>query len=266
MRYVKSPRASLVRLLSTALVVLGMALAGCSTSGPQPQWMTDNDVALNLVATDLYLPVQEQGDEGQWLPYEPSENPYATQRGRIDKASVTRFIEARRAFRAGEWERAETLLKELVEADASLSGPWVMLGDVATEQEAYSEAIEAYTRAIAINGENVNAYLRLALAQRKMGRYLHAQNIYAAALELWPDYPEVHLNLAVLYDIYLNHPLRAQQHMEAYQFLTDGENSRVAAWLEEVRSRTGIAPRFEVSAKGTEATAYRAEDVEPGNN
>jgi len=224
------------------------------------------DADLSLAATDLYLPVQEQDDEGEWLPYEPDNNPYTRQRGRIDRASVTQFIEARRAFKAEEWGRAEALLKKLTEADDGLSGPWVMLGDIATERGEHSQAIDAYARAIAINGDNVNAYLRLALAQRKVGRYLHAQNIYAAVLELWPDFPEAHLNLAVLYDIYLNHPIRAQQHMEAYQFLTEGENRQVAAWLEEIRSRTGIAPRFEINGQGTETASYRTEDAESINN
>lgn len=259
MRYVKSFRAGLI-------FSWGIALAGCSTGGAELQWMTQKEAALKLVATDPYLPVQEQGDEGQWLPYEPRENPYTAQRGRIDKESITRFIEARRAFKAEEWERAEALLQELIEADDDLSGPWVMLGDIASERGEHQKALDAYAKAIAINGDNVNAYLRLALTQRKLGRYLHAQNTYAAALKLWPDYPEAHLNLAVLYDIYLNHPLRAQKHMEAYQFLTDGENTRVSAWLEEIRSRTGIAPGFEISSEGSEAISYRTEDTEPASH
>lgn len=254
MRYVKSLRASLALSLSVALF-------GCSTGGSELQWMTEEEAALNLVSTAPYLPVQEQDDEGQWLPYEPRENPYAAQRGRVDKDSVTRFIEARRAFKAQEWERAQALLEQLTEADDDLSGPWVMLGDIASQRGEHKQALEFYTKAIAINGDNVNAYLRLALAQRKLGRYLHAQNTYAAALELWPDFPEAHLNLAVLYDIYLNHPLRAQKHMEAYQFLTEGENAQVAAWLEELRSRTGIAPAFEMGDEGSETVSYRADDA-----
>lgn len=260
MQYVKTFRVGPDFLRRIALTVLGIALVGCSTSGTQLQWMTEKKAALNLVATDPYLPVREQGDEGQWLPYEPRENPYTTQRGRVDKDSVTRFIEARRAFKAKQWERAETLLQELAQSDEELSGPWVMLGDIASEKGEHQQALDAYVKAIAINGDNVNAYLRLALTQRKMGRYLHAQNTYAAVLKLWPDYPEAHLNLAVLYDIYLNHPLRAQKHMEAYQFLTDGENTQVAAWLKEIRSRTGIAPGFGVSSEGSEAISYRADE------
>lgn len=266
MRYVKSLRVGSGFLQTICLTVLGIALVGCSTSGTELQWMAQKEAALNLVATSPYLPVQERGDEGQWLPYEPRENPYTTQRGRIDKDSVTRFIEARRAFKAKQWGRAETLLLELTKIDEGLSGPWVMLGDIASERGEHQQARDAYAKAIAINGDNVNAYLRLALTQRKMGRYLHAQNTYAAALKLWPDYPEAHLNLAVLYDIYLNHPLRAQKHMEAYQFLTNGENTRVASWLEEIRSRTGIAPGFEISSEGSEAVSYRTDETNAVGN
>lgn len=259
MEYGKSIRAGLVFSLTAALF-------GCSTGGAELQWVDKKESDLKLVATASYLPVQEKGDEGQWLPYEPQENPYIDQSGRVAKDSVTQFVEARRAFKAQEWERAKALLNELVKADDGLSGPWVMLGDIASQKGEYQQATDAYVKAIAINGENVNAYLRLALAQRKMGRYLHSQNTYAEALKLWPDYPEAHLNLAVLYDIYLNHPIRAQKHMEAYQFLTGGDNAQVASWLEEIRSRTGIAPSFEVSSEGTEAVSYRPDEDEPVNN
>ena len=78
-----------------------------------------------------------------------------------------------------------------------------------------------YEEAIRINKDNVNAYLRLALAQRELGEFILAQNTYSEALAIWPDFPEAHLNLSILYDLYLNHPIRAQEHMEAYQFLTN---------------------------------------------
>lgn len=223
--------------------------------------MTEEEAQLTLVATNPYLPVREQGEEGQWLPYEPRENPYEAQRGSVDKASVTRFIQARRAFKAEQWDKASDALKALIESDDELSGPWVMLGDIAMEREQVEQALTHYAEAIKVNRQNINAYLRLAYAQRKLGRFLHAQNTYAEVLSLWPDYPEAHLNLAVLYDVYLNHPLRAQKHMEAYQFLSDDERPEVAGWLAEIRSRTGIAPRYEQSAEATEAVSLRTDDT-----
>ena len=102
-------------------------------------------------------------------------------------------------------------------------------------------AITHYQKALEINRSNMNAWLRLAHALRVQGEFLKAQNVYAHALAEWKDCPEAHLNLAVLYDVYLNLPLRAQKHMEAYMFLTGGEDKKVTNWLMEIQKRTGVA-------------------------
>lgn len=234
MKYVK-------HLCPCVALAIGMALMGCTTGGDRLPLVIGADAEPDLVSTLEYLPKREMDEEGQWRIYEPSENPYAAQRGRVQRDAVVAFIEARRAYKDKLFEQAQPLLEELAEQYPGLSGPWVLLGDVAIARGNHEEAVEAYVEAININRDNVNAYLRLARAQRLMGQFLHAQNTYAQVLFIWPDFPEAHLNLAVLYDVYLNHPLRAQKHMEAYQFLNDGENGEVAAWLTEIRQRTGIA-------------------------
>lgn len=230
------------------LMCLHLALLGCTTNNEQTAWL-DKREEVALVATDGYLPVQLQDEEGKWLPYAPKENPYEAQRGRVDKKAVVAFIAARRAFNAGDLNKAEQRLQPLLDEQENLSGPWVLSGDVAQARGALEEARRYYRKAIVVNPENVNAYLRLAHVQRRLGEYLLAQNTYAHALALWPDFPEAHLNLGVLYDVYLNHPLRAQKHMEAYQFLSDGGRAEVSDWLAELRRRTGIAPRYELAAE-----------------
>lgn len=223
--------------LSVAIVIA----TGCATgTGHKPQSQAAQQEASTMVSTLEYLPVPKVDAAGVSLPYVARENPYLTQRGRINKESVVKFIEAKRALTAKQHARAEMLLQEIVVEDKNLSGPWVSLGDIAAEQGDHAKAITLYQEAITRNSRNLNALLRMALAQRMEGNFLSAQNTYAKALALWPDCPEAHLNLAVLYDIYLNHPLRAQKHMEAYQFLTNGENKEVEKWLAEIQRRTGI--------------------------
>ncbi|MGM8227157.1 tetratricopeptide repeat protein [Cellvibrio sp. ARAG 10.3] len=215
--------------------------AGCATtSGSKIGLVVDKNQEATLVSTLEYLPVPKTDDAGAYLPYEPSENPYLAQRGKIKQESIVKYIDAKRALKQKNYRHAEQLFKTLSEEDKNLSGPWIGLGDVALEQKQYDQAVTHYAKAIELNSKNVNAYMRLAKAQRLQGNFLHAQNTYAKSLALWPDFPEAHLNLAVLYDIYLNHPLRAQKHMEAYQFLTNGENKDVARWLAEIQQRTGV--------------------------
>ena len=240
MKYVKNSKA----LLLPALLAL-FGLFGCASGGPG---IGGTDTPLQLASTLETIPVQSVDDNGAVLPYEARENPYLSERGRVNKESVLSFIEARRALKDGNLEQAQKVLLELTVANDRLSGPWVKLGDIAMEQNDDQLAASHYTKAIAVNDSNVNAYLRLAHVQRLQGKFLLAQNTYAKLLSIWPDFPEAHLNLAILYDVYLNHPLRAQKHMEAYQFLTGSENEKVAGWLEEIRLRTGIAPGFDIEA------------------
>lgn len=253
MKYVKFFPGALL----SALVV--GSLGGCAFNGDKEGWNYDGSRAVTLQATDIFLPVQERDEEGgQILPYEAEPNPYAALTGRIDKEAITIYIDAQRAYNARKFEFGEQLLAELVKQAPDLSGPWVLRGDIAMAQDDLALAVEHYAAALKVNPINFNAHLRLAKVQRMRGHFHHAQHTYAQALAEWPDAAEVHLNLGVLYDLYLNMPLKAQAHMEAYYLLSGGNNGEVSAWLDEVRSRTGVVSTLKVMGPDGEPEAIIA--------
>jgi Flp pilus assembly protein TadD len=136
-----------------------------------------------------------------------------------------------------------------------------MLGVIAEKEEKYDEAIGHYRKAISVNEKNVNAYLALGLVQRKQGHFADAHTTYVEALDVWRDFPEAHLNLAILYDLYVNQPEQAQRHYEAYQFLTGGKDRKVHKWLVEVKQRTGIDRSFiDIPPKGVAEVAVKESD------
>lgn len=246
-------------------MALVASLVACASN--KEAWHYDGGAAVPLLATEQFLPVQQRDETGALLPYVAMTNPYAELKGRIDKESVTAYIDARRAFTAKKYDFAEQLLVELLEREKNLSGPWVMRGDIALEKNQLAEAVEHYAQAIKVNELNFNAWLRLAKAQRMRGHFHHAQNTYAKALTLWRDGPELHLNLGVLYDLYFNSPLQAQAHMEAYQLLSGGENREVIAWLDEVRERTGVASTLKIigadgQAESTASSSQTAPELD----
>ena len=98
---------------------------------------------------------------------------------------------------------------------------------IAEKQKKHAEAIGHYKKAISVNRNNVNAYIALAIVQRSRGLFSGAHQTYLAALGIWKDFPEAHLNLAILYDLYLNQAEAAQQHYEAYDFLTGKKGGKV---------------------------------------
>lgn len=222
------------------LIVLALSVVACAFNGGKNSWNYDGSGPAELIATEIYLPKQLVDEEGLLLPYQAQPNPYEELTGRIDRSIIDRYIQARRAFQKGDYVQAEEMLAALMAEAPDLSGPTVMRGDIALATDNLPQAVEFYMAAIRTNPINFNAYLRLAKAQRMRGHFIHAQNTYARALQRWPDGAELHLNLGVLYDIYLNKPLQAQAHMEAYQLLRGDNSGEVVAWLDEIRQRTGV--------------------------
>ena len=220
-------------------LLLLIVLGGCAA---QPQQTPETQIT--VAETAHYLPRQSYDEKGVKIPYVPQENPYLAQTGTVSKGSVLLFIEARRALNAGDEKTAIQKLKVISDQDNSLAGPLVLLGDISMKHDRYAEAGDYYQQAIGVNTANINAYLGLGEAQRRLGKFTLAQNTYEQALQQWADFPEAHLNLAVLYDLYLNMPEKAQAHYEAYLFLTHNKSHVANQWYQEVQGRTGITTSF----------------------
>lgn len=197
-----------------------------------------------LIDSTTYLPEQSYDVLGEKIPYQSAPNPYLEVTESVSGKDVKDFIKARRAFRAGDLAEADKMLTSLSVNSAKLSGPYLMKAKIALRNDEKDKAVFLYKEALRVNPINVNAYIGLAKLQREMGEYKRAQNTYVQALSIWKDFPEAHANLAILYDIYLNIPLAAQQHMEAYHFLTKGSDKHSGQWLSEIQQRTGVYKSF----------------------
>jgi tetratricopeptide (TPR) repeat protein len=221
--------AAFFTVLCTALFTTGCA----SKKGFQQQ---DSQAKVELIATEQYLPVQTYDEKNQLIPYQEKENPYLAQQAQVDKGSVLLFIEAKTAWRNKDANTAKQKLNVIIKNDKALSGPWMMLGDIALAEKDYPQALTHYQQGLTVNPNNINGYTALANVQRLQGRVDHAHNTLAKALALWPDFPEAHYNLSILYDIYLNKAAKAKQHLEAYILLTGG-NSENLKWLQQLNQQ-----------------------------
>ncbi|MFT5594086.1 MAG: tetratricopeptide (TPR) repeat protein [Oceanicoccus sp.] len=230
-----------MKFVKQCLVMMSvLVLAACSSKMQVP--LAGQKVELK--DTQVYMPVQSYDEQGKAVVYEPMDNPYLELKGKIDKGSVLLFIEAKKAMRSNDFNTAKQKLGVITQKDTSLSGPWVLLGNIAVEEKQLKLAQDHYKQALKITPGNINAYIALARAQRLMGEFDVAQNTLAQVLSIWKDCPEAHLNLGVLYDLYLNQPTKAQQHIEAYLFLNQYKDQKAIAWFNEIQSRTGIEKSF----------------------
>lgn len=244
-------------------ILCATLLGACTSAGPRESASASPESRLELVDTSQYLPVKSLDENGLPIRYRPRQNPYTQLQNQIDKQAVETFIQARRALSDYDLPHAEQLLVALRKEQPQLSGPLVLHGDLEAARGNLPAAVEHYQTAIEITPVNFNAWIRLAKAQRMQGQFERAQNTYAEALRRWPDGAALHWNLGVLYDLYLNMPEQAQAHMEAYQMLSGDNSGEVAAWLSEIRQRTGIETVLRVQGPRNQSLASIREQLDP---
>lgn len=152
-----------------------------------------------------------------------------------------------------EFERALDMMQEKQYAEAvptleamtqrypGLAGPYLNLGIARMRLGQFDEAEAAVRRALEINPENAMAYNLLGLIHREVGRFQEAREDYERALKSDPLFADVHLNIAVLLDLYLGQPRIALQHYERYQEISGGEDKQVKLWIADLKQRLPAA-------------------------
>ena len=78
---------------------------------------------------------------------------------------------------------------------------------------------------------------QLGIAQRQKGLFDQARQSYEAAIAANASAPLPHLNLAILYDLYLGDVAKAQALYQRYVELSPGDATQINRWLAEIKGR-----------------------------
>jgi Flp pilus assembly protein TadD len=140
-------------------------------------------------------------------------------------------------LQAGRTREAEQALLALTRKAPKLSGPYANLGLLYQRAGRTKEAIAALEKAIEVNPARAVYYNELGVLQRQEGKFDLARKQYRKALDVDPDYAPAHLNLAILYDLYLQEPKEALPHYQRYRELMPGEAATVSKWIVELERR-----------------------------
>jgi tetratricopeptide (TPR) repeat protein len=139
-------------------------------------------------------------------------------------------------------------VESLAGADATAVTPPEVAAQFAAGRESLeagrdAEAREMLQAALQLDPTNPSGLNRLAIAERRLGRFAEARAAYERAISADPAYAEPERNLAVLLDLYLGEAAPALAHYERYQLLAGDADTQVAAWLVELRTRLGQVSR-----------------------
>jgi Tfp pilus assembly protein PilF len=155
----------------------------------------------------------------------------------IPPAAQTLFDSAVAAQREQQWAQAEQQLKQLVEKYPQLSGPHLNLALIYAQTQRNEQAEVEFKNALQINPNNIPAYDQYAIWLRGQVRLQEAEAIYLKALERAPDHADTHLNLGILYDLYMGKLPQALVQYQRYLELANDEKSPVNAWVGDLQRR-----------------------------
>ncbi len=110
-----------------------------------------------------------------------------------------RLAEAESASRAGEYERALGLLRQILAENPTVTQAWLGIGDIQLGRGEYAAAEPAYARAARLEPRNYEAQYGHGLALQMLSRFVEAVKAYHRALTIQPESIEANLQLATTY-------------------------------------------------------------------
>ena len=140
----------------------------------------------------------------------------------------------------GRHDDAEVLLLDITSTQPELAGPWINLGQVYVALEQPEEARRAFEAAAVANPFNCTAHNELGLLSRQNGDFEAAESHYLNCLQRVPGNDAAHLNLGILYELYLGRLTDALASYRSYQSLQSEPSRRVKGWVMDLERRLGV--------------------------
>jgi tetratricopeptide (TPR) repeat protein len=159
----------------------------------------------------------------------------------IPDRAAQQYAQALQLMKSGRNTDAELEFKQLAAGYPKFAGPQLNLGLLYLHDSRLPEAEAAFKTALVLKPSSAIAGNELGIALRKLGKFEEAEAAYQRAIAAEPDYAPAHLNLGMLYDLYLAQPQKALDEYQRYLAIV-GENKQVAGWMVELRKRVGAPP------------------------
>lgn len=153
-------------------------------------------------------------------------------------AAMDQYQTAVSAMKAGQGDEAINHFVQMTQEYPTLAGPYANLGLLYQRQNLIKEATEAFDKALSLQPQSAQIYNSAGIFYRSVGRFDDAEAAYLNAIDKSSEYADPALNLAILYDLYLNQTRKAIQYYKRYLSLTKNKDETVGLWLADLQRRT----------------------------
>ena len=148
----------------------------------------------------------------------------------LSAKTKTRYKLALSQIKRKNWQDAIVLLDEVLAQSPDLSGAYLNKALSLYRLKQFDLAILTLQAEEKVNEINPYRYNLQGVLAREQGKFIESETYYQKALTVWPDYPEAHLNIAVLFELYRGKFVKAQTHYQAYLLLKP-DDQKTKLWL-----------------------------------
>ena len=142
------------------------------------------------------------------------------------------------AMKSGQINNAFNLFNSISKKYPGFAGPQLNMGLLHLKRNNLDKAEKAFKQAIQINRDSAVGYNLLGVVYRRSGKFIEAKDAYQRAISKNAKYANAHLNLGVLYDLYMNDSKRALHHYEQYQEFNGSADKKVSNWILDIKRRS----------------------------
>lgn len=147
------------------------------------------------------------------------------------------YLEAISEMKSGSLKRAQILLAKVIKQQPNFSNAHVNLSIIYINMKMLKKAETSLQQALKIDPNNIYALNQQGYLHRANGEFSKAKDSYARAIDIDSDYANAHLNLGILYDLYLYDLENAIEQYKKYSELSKDKDKKVSKWIVELERR-----------------------------
>lgn len=135
------------------------------------------------------------------------------------------------------WKEANKAWQKLISQNIQSSSIYTNLAITYSKLNDLSNAQKFLKKSIETGPDNHYAWQQMGIVERRLGNFKQSEISYMTAIKIEPRDYISHINLGILYDLYLGKTEKAIIHFEKAQAINETAEEIVLPWLKEIKIR-----------------------------